>query len=266
MSPFLLAALFIFVYVNIWFVMALVLKNNGIVDIAWGLGFVGIAVTLAFTYPMLYDFQWTVLTMVVLWGLRLSIYLFRRNWGKPEDWRYAKWRRDWGKTIVWRSYLQVFLLQGSILFLIASPIIYTLGVNHFDTSPTYTPGLETLSLIGIFIYCVGLAFESIADYQLSKFKANPQNKGKVLNKGLWYYTRHPNYFGETLVWWGIFLACLPAQIGWWAIGSPILITFLLLKVSGVVMLERKLAKNPEYARYQETTSAFVPWRKKTNVD
>jgi len=243
------------VYMTAWFVVALVKKDNSVADIAWGLGFVLVA---------LFSFPWTrphfesllATPLVAVWGLRLSLHILTRNRKRGEDLRYAAWRAKWGRSFVWRSYLQVFLLQGLFLLIIASPVIL---INFDPYEPVLTAdGLGTW-FIGLLVWCVGFFFEAVGDAQLARFKRDPANRGKIMDRGLWRYSRHPNYFGECLMWWGIFLIALEVPYGWTTVASPVLITFLLVRVSGVPLLERRYAGNAEFQAYARRTSAFFPW-------
>lgn len=239
----------VFIYMCLFFAIATAIKNNGIVDVGWGMGFCVVALA---TLPLVLEPRVKLLVMLILlWGMRLSLFLFVRNVGKPEDFRYAQWRKEWGHNVVVRSFFQVFMLQGAFMLVIALPILL---VNH-------NPGSSALGItdyIGTAIFLIGLFFEAVGDQQNYIFKKKPENKGKVMKYGLWRFTRHPNYFGETLIWWGIALVALPAQYGYLAFISPIIITFLLLKVSGIPMLEKKYDNNPEYQEYKKHTSAFIP--------
>lgn len=236
------------------FVIALIKKDNSIADIAWGMGFILVAGLGLFLEKKFTARSALVDLLTLVWGLRLSVYVFFRNRKKGEDFRYAKWRQEWGKWFIVRAYLQVFLLQGVLLVPIAYPLIL---VNYSKRT-----GLNILDFVGTCVWLLGFCFESIGDHQLLVFKRESVNKSKIMNRGLWRYTRHPNYFGEATIWWGIFLIALSAQNGWTALPSPILMTFLLLRVSGVVMLEKKYRGNQEYAEYARKTSSFIPWRPK----
>jgi steroid 5-alpha reductase family enzyme len=235
---------------NCVFIVALIRKDNSIVDIAWGIGFICVAVVTYFLHEDMTIRSLLMTVLVSVWGIRLAVHVGLRNKGKPEDFRYAKWRKQWGKWFVPRSYLQIFLLQGILLLIISYPVQL---VNRSETT-----GLTVLDLMGVLIWCVGFYFESVSDYQLVRFKRNPENKGKIMTIGLWKYSRHPNYFGEVLLWWGIFVIALSVEFGWTAIVSPLLITFLLLRVSGVTMLEKKYVGNEAYAAYAKKTSVFIP--------
>jgi steroid 5-alpha reductase family enzyme len=245
------AALVVF-YMTVWFVLALLRKDNSVADIAWGLGFVLVAIV---TFPRRGSLFISLLVtaLVVVWGLRLAVHILLRNRKRGEDPRYAEWRRKWGRSFFWRSYFQVFLLQGFFLLVISSPVIL---VNTDRSYPYEDHGLLTA---GFLLWCVGFFFEAVGDAQLARFKRDPANRGKIMDRGLWKYTRHPNYFGEALMWWGIFLVALEVPYGWMTVASPVLITFLLVRVSGIPLLEKKYAGNADFQAYARRTSAFVPW-------
>lgn len=245
------AALAVFCYMSILFVIALFKRDNSIADIGWGLGFVIVALLTFFLEQGFTARHILVTALVVIWGMRLSTHIYLRNRGKGEDPRYAAWRKKWGKWFVVRSFLQVFMLQGLLLLFIAFAIIL---VNSSSTG-----GLSILDICGLIVWIIGFLFESIGDYQLKRFIADEQNRGHILTTGLWRYTRHPNYFGEATMWWGIFLIALSVPYGWTAIISPAVITFLLLRVSGVILLEKEFTDNEEFNEYKRRTSAFIPW-------
>jgi len=235
----------------LWLV-SLLLKNSSIVDIFWGTGFV----ILAWVYFVLTPdgFMTRKLILVILvsiWGLRLSLYILWRNLGKPEDFRYQKWREESSSRWWWKSYFQVFMLQGLLLWIISTPLL----AAQIHPAPER---LTVLDIFGVVLWAFGFYFETTGDLQLARFKANPVNRGKVLEHGVWRYTRHPNYFGDAAQWWGYFLIAT-ANGGWWTIFSPILMTTLLMRVSGVTLLERTLEIRPGYKEYIEKTSAFIPW-------
>lgn len=233
-------------------VLSLIIKDSSIIDIFWGSGFIIVAWTYAYIigFENLGTRHFILLGMVTLWGLRLSTYLGMRNIGKGEDYRYVQWRKEHGKNWWWVSYLRVFLLQGIILWIVSAALLPALLADG---------GLQTLDYIGILIWAIGLYFEAVGDYQLMQFKKDPNNKGKVLDTGVWKYTRHPNYFGDAFLWWGFFCFALAHASGIFYIFSPIFMTFLLLKISGVAMLEKSLkVTKPKYADYIKRTSAFIP--------
>ena len=227
-------------------------KNASIMDIFWGLGFVLIAwLTFTVTPQGYLPRRQLVAVLVTIWGLRLALHIGVRNWGKPEDFRYAKWRKENGASWWWVSFFKVFLLQGLLMWIISAPIIAA------QTSG-FPAILTPLDYIGALIWTFGLLFESIGDLQLTRFKGDDSNRGKLLTTGLWKYTRHPNYFGEAVLWWGFYVIALVAG-SWWTIFSPIIMTFLLMKVSGVAMLERTMKLKPGYEVYMARTNAFIPW-------
>jgi steroid 5-alpha reductase family enzyme len=190
-----------------------------------------------------------MLALVAAWALRLAIYLTVRNWGKPEDFRYQKIRAGNQPNFTFKSLYLVFLLQALLAWLVSLPLL---------AAATSSVDLNWLDYVGALIAIFGLLFETIGDWQLSRFKANPASQGKVMDRGLWRYTRHPNYFGECCVWWGFYLLAA-AGGGWWSAVGPLLMTVLLLRVSGVALLERSIVKRrPEYRHYIEQTNAFIP--------
>lgn len=259
---FIYSGLIIFAYFLVFFVMAQIKKNNSIVDIGWGLGFVIVAVaTFLISYLESNQLNWPSLVVTVLtaiWGLRLFFYISIRNWNKPEDYRYVNFRKQWGtKFVALKAFLQVFMLQGIFMFIISTSIILT----NVYPKPTLDTSSTVLIILGILVWVVGFIFEAVGDAQLKTFKKDPMNKGKIMSSGLWKYTRHPNYFGEALMWWGIFFVSLfsttrPGIIG---LISPVVITYLLVYVSGVPLLERKYKDNPAFQEYAKKTSMFIPW-------
>ncbi|HQF96217.1 MAG TPA: DUF1295 domain-containing protein, partial [Microthrixaceae bacterium] len=232
-------------------VVSLVLRNASIVDIVWGLGFVITAWVVRLTVDGNDARQWLLTAMATIWGLRLSIYLFVRNHGNGEDFRYQAMRRKYGERFGVISLVTVFLLQGVIMWTVSLPL--QLGQVRS------TPGVGVLAIIGVVVWLVGLAFESIGDAQLAAFKRDPSNRGKVMDQGLWRYTRHPNYFGDACVWWGIALVAAESRLGAWGLIGAVVMTVFLRNVSGVTLLEKSLHKRREgYAEYVERTSPFVP--------
>lgn len=244
-------ALTLFVYMSIWFIVSLFKKRNDVADTAWGLGFVLLA-WVSFFINNVSDLRGLLVNLLVsIWGLRLAWHIHSRNKGKSEDYRYQAWRREWGKWFYLRSYFQVYLLQGLLLFLIIFPVLL---INNSLESK-----LNWLDAFGLVVWLVGFFFEVVGDAQLASFVGNQNNKGKILQSGLWRYTRHPNYFGEVTQWWGIWLFALSVAQGWLAIIGPLTISILILKVSGVPMLEKKMESNPDFIKYKKRTSVFIPW-------
>jgi steroid 5-alpha reductase family enzyme len=238
---------------TVLWLISIYLKNVSIVDNFWGIGFI----LITFIYYLQSEVAYTrlnlVMLLVSLWGLRLSVYLMYRNYGKEEDYRYREFRRSYGpKRYWWFSFFQVFMLQGGLMMIISMPL---LGV----ALKTNSDALNLFDYLGILIWSIGFIFESVGDYQLASFKRHPQNKGKLLTTGLWRYTRHPNYFGDTAIWWGFGLFAIASGAYWYSLGS-LLMTYLIIKISGVAMLEKSLSEvKPGYEQYVETTSTFFPW-------
>lgn len=237
-------------YMTGWFLLALWRRRNDLADIAWGGGFIVAALTAGLLQPAGTPRARLVILLVILWGLRLAVHIGLRNLGKGEDARYREWREEWGRHWLLRSFLQVFLLQGVLLYLISLPVIHTVlaGPNPW----TWLDGL------GLGIWIIGFFFEAAGDFQLVQFKKDPAHRGKIIQQGLWRYSRHPNYFGEVTLWWGIYLLALSTPGGWVTIIGPLTITFLILKVSGIPLLEKKYTNNAAFQEYARRTSAFFP--------
>jgi steroid 5-alpha reductase family enzyme len=248
---FLLSGAAILGLMTLLWLFSLLIKNASIVDIFWGIGFVIVAWLDYAISPFMSSTKWLLLILVTIWGLRLALHIGIRNWGKPEDFRYAKWREENGKSWPWISFFKVFLLQGILMWIIAAPII---SIRVTDGIPP----LSSLAVFGALAWAYGFFFEAVGDWQLMRFKANPANKGKLMTSGVWKYTRHPNYFGDAAQWWGFYLIALSAG-SWWTIFSPIIMTYLLVQVSGVAMLEKTMKGKPGYEEYANKTSAFIPW-------
>ncbi len=252
METLLLTLIVVFIYMNIVFLIALKHKNNGLVDVGWGFGFVVISIfSLLINIDKFLIIKLIPTILVMLWGFRLSYYLFKRNYKKEEDYRYKDMRQRWGNKVNINAYFKVFMLQGLLMSTIALPIIFFNASN--------LEKLNLLNIFGIIIWIIGYIFEVIGDYQLKKFIKNPNNKGKIMTSGLWKYTRHPNYFGESVMWWGIFLITINSSLSYYGIISPIFITFLLVFISGIPLLEKKYENNKEFQEYAKKTSKFIPW-------
>jgi steroid 5-alpha reductase family enzyme len=244
------AAIALWIYMTLFYFLARKIRNFGLADFAWGGGFALVAWTGLLLDPGPSFRDWTVAVMTSLWALRLILHIWPRL-SKPEDFRYAQMRKNWGKRAGLYGYTHVFMLQGILLYLIAFPILMIIrGDRDF---------FGTWDLIGIIVWGTGLSFETMADLQLKRFLRSRSGPGRILQAGLWRYSRHPNYFGEALLWWGFFFMALPGKNGWLAAISPLLIDFLLLKVSGVPLLEKHYRDNAEYQEYAARTSLFIPW-------
>jgi steroid 5-alpha reductase family enzyme len=232
--------------------LSLRLRDASIVDIWWGPGFAAVTTVAALAGPGPAPRALVVLAGVWLWGLRLGAHLFVRNHGRGEDPRYQAMRRRWGERFGRASLVTVFGLQGLLMWLVSLPLqVVQLAPGSSASS--------ALDLAGVLLFALGFGFEAIGDAQLARFRADPRNAGRVMDRGLWRYTRHPNYFGDCLVHWGLFLLALSSPYGVWTLPAPALMTFLLLRVSGVALLERTIGRRrPEYAAYQRRTNAFLP--------
>lgn len=238
------------VMVATWLV-SLPLRNASIVDIVWGLGFVAVAWAVRWRVDGNDARQWLLVAMTTVWGLRLSGYLWWRNHAKGEDFRYRAMRRRSPDRFWLISLVRVFAVQGVVMWVVSLPV--QLG----QVRPT--PGVGWLAITGVAVWAVGLGFEAIGDAQLARFKANPGNAGAVMDRGLWRYTRHPNYFGDACVWWGIALVAAEAGIGAVGLIGAAVMTLFLRRISGVTLLERSLVKRrPGYEAYMSRTSPFFP--------
>lgn len=246
----------IFSFVTLLFVLSLILKRNDIADSAWGIGILIVVATSYFLSEEKGVLMSTILVLVALWGVRLSLRIFLRNMRKEEDYRYKKWRDEWGRWFFLRSYFQVYLLQGFLMIIV--------GYSGVHAS-VYAQGapLGVLTVLGALMWCVGYFFEVVGDWQLDRFVNSKPPQGAILKDGLWKYSRHPNYFGEVTMWWGIWLMVAVLPMSYVALISPLMITFLILKVSGIPMLERRFEGNPEFEEYKRKTSAFFPLPQKT---
>jgi steroid 5-alpha reductase family enzyme len=247
------AAVIIVIFVTLLWIWSVFIKNVSIIDIFWGLGFVIVNMFYACMSGDLTARKLLVLILVSIWGLRLAIYLAIRNTVKGEDFRYQEFRKNYGpKRYWWFSFFQTFLLQAVLIMVISLPL---LGINTSSSSGA----LNGLDYLGILVWLIGFIFEAGGDYQLMRFKQNPKNKGKILDVGFWKFSRHPNYFGDSAVWWSYAIFSIASGYYWQIIGS-IIMTLLILKVSGVSLLEKSLKDTkPLYRDYIKKTNSFLPW-------
>ncbi|MBI9071525.1 MAG: DUF1295 domain-containing protein [Melioribacteraceae bacterium] len=246
-----ISALTILIYVTLFYIVAQIKTDNSIIDIGWGIGFILVTSVLFFLADSITNIQLLFILMILVWGVRLSFHILKRSIGKPEDFRYQEFRRNWGDKYLIKAYYKVFLLQGGFMLFISAPIyvVFNSTVTEFNI----------LNLLGIVIFIIGFLTESIADLQLNKFKKDESNKGKIITTGLWKYSRHPNYFGEALLWWGIFIYVVSFDYGIAAAISPIFLNYLLVYISGVPMLEKKYEGREDWETYKSKTSKFIPW-------
>ncbi len=245
------AATVIVLGLTLTWLISLARRDAGIADIAWGLGFVVVAWTTWSVGDGLDDRRNLLVAMVTIWGIRLAVHLVWRSRGEPEDFRYQSMRRRAGDRFPLTSFFSIFVFQGAVLWVVSLPV-------QLAMTPT-TPEVGLLSIIGVVVWGIGFFFETVGDAQLARFRNDPANEGAVLDWGLWRYTRHPNYFGDCCVWWGLFLVAAETPDARWGVIGPIVMTVMLLRESGVAMLERGLHKRRDgYADYVERTSAFLP--------
>lgn len=232
---------------------SIVKRDASLVDRFWGIGFILVAWS---TYLQLAEHTVRALVLVsitTLWGLRLSLHITVRNWRHGEDARYVAMRQEHPKHFALWSFFAVFMLQGILVVVIGSPLQLGQGFRGVASWDAWV-------VIGSVIAVAGLLCEAVADWQLVVFRNNPKNSGGVLNSGLWRYSRHPNYFGDALMWWGLYCIAVGGPWAVWSFYAPLLMTFFLLKVSGVALLEKTIVeRRGAYAEYVRKTSAFVPW-------
>lgn len=233
----------------ILYVVSIVIHDASIADVGWGLSPAISALVLYVTFSPSNIVVSLVYLAVILWGIRLAIHIGSRKIGKPEDWRYKSWREQWSPNFVKVSFYRIFMLQASLSFVMALP----LAVVTLAEAP-----LSIIFIIGLLIWAFGFIFEIISDLQLRRFLKFRADKSQIMTSGLWKYSRHPNYFGEVLSWWGIGIAVISLPYGWLAIASPLLITYLILFVSGIPLLEQKYRNRADYNKYAERTSSFFP--------
>jgi steroid 5-alpha reductase family enzyme len=259
-----IAGIFIFFYMNIWFIISLIVKKNDVADIAWGLGPVSLGIVYLFIFSGYQSYRGILITVLLaMWGLRLATHIYMRNRGKKEDKRYVELVKQKGIEGYVTSYFKVFLLQGLFMLILSAPLIsaysFQLYLGSMGGQINNYPfminsRINSFAFIGIIVWIIGFFFETVGDYQLMKFKQNTINKGKIMQTGLWKYTRHPNYFGEVTMWWGLFI--ISSSI--YAIISPLLITLLIVFVSGIPMLEKHYKDNKDFEEYKKKTSIFFP--------
>lgn len=234
-------------------IYSLIKNNVTIADSLWGLGFMLIAWITFFQSDGFIFRKVLIAAVVSLWGLRLFSHITKRNRGKGEDPRYTEWRNEYGDNFKFVSLFKVFLVQALFLWIIS----LSLQISALSLTPDY---INVFDIAGLIIWTAGFLIESFADYQLASFLKNPGNRGRVMNQKLWKYSRHPNYFGESAMWWGIFVISLSVPYGYITIISPVVITYTLLRITGVTLMEEKIfGDNPEYKKYVEVTSSFIPW-------
>jgi steroid 5-alpha reductase family enzyme len=232
------------------FAIALMKRDYSVADRGWGTGILLAALAVILLRPEINLRQFIATLLVAIWALRLGAHIILRNWGKGEDRRYAHWRTKWGDYGWFVAFFSIFVQQGVLMLVVASPLIF---INYYGGGL-----LNWFDLVALAVWTSGFIWEIVADHQLMRFKADPANAGRVLSSGLWKYSRHPNYFGEIIMWWGLWLFALSVPLGWLTVISPLLVMFLLLKVSGVPLLESAQMQNSEYRHYARQTAQLWP--------
>jgi len=250
----------VFIYMTALYALSIIKKKTDLVDIGWGLGYIIIAFVSLFSQEFLTDRMILVFFLVLIWGIRLSLHIYSRNKGKEEDYRYQQFKEDWGDSFYVRSYFQIFLLQGFLMLLVSLPITFVAASQQ--------PSLGTLDYIGVSVWLIGFIIETFSDIQLNKF-IKLKKEGKVQKKfadiGFWKYSRHLNYFGEILQWWGVGIIAYSVSMGYLALIGPITITYLIIFVSGIPLLEKKFEKHPKWPEYVARTNKLIPLPKLEKV-
>jgi steroid 5-alpha reductase family enzyme len=234
-------------------IVSLLRRDASVADVAWGLGFVLVAWLSFALADGTEERKVLVVALTSIWGLRLAAYLAWRSAGEEEDFRYREMRARYGSRFPLASLVGVFAFQGVGMWVVSLPV----QAAQVPASPST---LTALDFVGVALWSVGIFFETVGDLQLARFKANPRNRGKILDRGLWRYTRHPNYFGDFCVWWGLYAIALATGEAWWTVVGPLTMSCILLRISGVSVMERRMRRRgDDYARYEQRTSSFIPW-------
>jgi steroid 5-alpha reductase family enzyme len=256
------SALILLFYLIIAFIVGTIKKNNGLMDVFYGPGYSVLALTSIIYYFVLENTlnirQIVVTILVIIWSIRLASYVFIRNRGKPEDYRYKEMRERWKTNIILKSLIRVYLFQGIVIFIVAFPVWFV----NMSTNPPILNLLDFTGItiwLGTLIWLIGFLFETIGDYTLYKFLQKPENKGEVMDRGVWKLSQHPNYFGEVTQWWGIYIIAIATPFGVITILGPIFITYMIIKVSGIKLLDKRFETDDKYAEYKRRTSVFFPW-------
>lgn len=251
---FLLTFLSVLGFMTVVFAVAWKIKRTDIVDMAWGPAFIVAAVTSLllneYQVSLGLNVQTLVTALVTVWGLRLAYVIFKRLRAHPEDKRYVELRSKWKGSLAFNTYVRIFVVQALLATVISTAVIHT--------NVSLASSISWLAYAGLAIWLIGFVFETVGDFQLKRFLGDPLNKGKLMTQGIWKYTRHPNYFGEATMWWGIFVIGLSVPYGWLGIITPVVITYLLLFVSGVTMTEKSFEGRPGWKAYKASVSKFFP--------
>jgi steroid 5-alpha reductase family enzyme len=261
------SALCLLIYLIIAFIVGTIKKNNGLMDVFYGPGYFVVALSslilnIIFTNEV--NIRQIIVTILVfIWATRLATYVFIRNRGKPEDYRYQAMRERWKTNIVFKSFFRVYFFQGIVIFIVCFPVWFI----NISSNPTIESFLDFFGVtlwLGAIIWLIGFLFETIGDYTLYKFLQKPENKGEVMDRGVWKVSQHPNYFGEVTQWWGIYIIAIATPFGFITILGPIFITYMIIKVSGIKLLDKRFEKDDKYGAYKQRTSVFFPWFPKKN--
>jgi steroid 5-alpha reductase family enzyme len=261
------SALILLLYLIIAFIVGTIKKNNGLMDVFYGPGYFVVALSSLILNIVLNNEvnirQIIVTILVFIWATRLATYVFIRNRGKPEDYRYQAMRKRWGNKVVLKSFYRIYIFQGIVIFIVCFPVWFI----NISNNPTIESVLDFFGItlwLGAAIWLIGFLFETIGDWTLYRFLQKPENKGEVMDKGVWKLSQHPNYFGEVTQWWGIYVIAIATPFGFITILGPIFITYMILKVSGIKLLDKRFEKDDKYGAYKQRTSVFFPWFPKKN--
>lgn len=243
--------LFVFLYMTAWFFVSLKAKRYDVIDVAWGPGFIFLALLALFFRTAPLDVRsLLILLLIFLWGLRLFVHTYRRNLNKGEDWRYHEWHDGKACRYSFCTYVQVFLFQAALMMIIALPIVYSLRLMILP--------MFDINYLGVALAVFGLLLETIADHQRFVFLNKKGKQKKLMTTGLWRLSRHPNYFGEIIFWWGMYILVLGTPKSWMLVISPLMITYILLFVSGLPT-EKKYQGRADFIEYKRKTSLLIPW-------
>ena len=259
MNVYLITFLSLIAFISLWFLLIPLTKNVGLVDLAWGLLYVVVVWVQVIIMTPTHVISYILTAAVTLWGMRLFVYLAIRNWNKKEDFRYTQMKKKWKKFHYLNIYAKVFIFQALLAYIVSLPIQVSFRMKY-----TWNTWTIILLSLGVILFIIGFIFEVLADQQLKTFKSDPKNKGKILTTGVWSLSRHPNHFGDFLVWWGFFFISFSAlEVQYlWAIIGPLLMSYLLRYVSGVPLLEKRYQNDEAYQAYAKITPIFVPFKRK----
>lgn len=249
LGMYLILSFIVAIYISLWFLLGIFKKRVDVIDIAWGLGFILIALITFFLVPDFSYKSFLATLLVIFWGYRLASHISQRLKNSSEDFRYKKYREIWKDNFYLKLYVNMYLLQGLIMLIVALPVVL-INLNG--------GAISFFTILGSMVWCFGFFIESVADTQLREFISDKKHKNEIMQYGLWKYSRHPNYFGEILQWVGLAVIAADVPLGYLAFISPALISFLLIKVSGIPPLEKRFEGNHAYDSYKKRTSMLIP--------